>query len=61
MAKSLFALHAEAACLPVSPASPLYRQALADTLEYAPQTMEEQLEEAAGPCPAARGPRAGRP
>lgn len=44
VAKSLFAQHAAAACLPVSPASPLYSQALADTLAYSPQRVEELLE-----------------
>lgn len=46
VAKSLFAQHAQAASLPVSPASALYDAALAERLSYAPQTMEELLDAA---------------
>ena len=42
--KSILSQHARAAALPVSPASPLYDQTLADSLEYAPQTAEQLLE-----------------
>lgn len=44
--KSILSQHARAAALPVSPASPLYDGTLAGTLEYAPQTAEQLLEEA---------------
>lgn len=46
VAKSLFAQHAQAAALPVSPASGLYDEKLSDSLGYAPQTMEALLDEA---------------
>lgn len=38
-----FSRHAQPAALPVSPASPLYDEALAQTLDYAPQAMEPLL------------------
>lgn len=40
---ALFSRHAQPAALPVSPASPLYDEALAQELDYAPQAMEPLL------------------
>ena len=59
--KSILSQHARAAALPVSPASPLYDGTLAGSLEYAPQTAEQLLEEAGWSLGAdACAPTAGR-
>ena len=44
VATVLYARHAQAAALPISPASPLYPEELAEELEYAPQAAEALLE-----------------
>lgn len=46
VATVLYARHAQAAAMPVSPASPLYQEDLAAELEYAPQAAEELLTQA---------------
>ncbi len=43
VAKSLLSGHAIGAALPISPGSPLYDKRLADSLEYAPQRVDEAL------------------
>lgn len=43
VANTLYARHAQAAALPISPSSPLYDQDLAQQLDYSPQAMEELL------------------
>ena len=46
VAQNTFATHAVPSALPVHPDSPLYDQALADTLNYDPQLLNDQLQKA---------------